>query len=83
MTDGMDALFAALGVADYRQCVNECVRALSQDISTHVQIDRRLDCTWIDAWDEALLVYVGRDGRRILRERMSDATLRVLHEVAS
>ena len=60
----------AAGDPDYQQCV---ARVLGEmyTLGGYVQVDERDGCTWLDCWDARLLMYVGRDGVRVLRQRVA------------
>jgi len=70
----VDRVTAAAREPGYRECI-ALVLGEMYALGGHVQIDEREACTWLDCWDAGLLMYVGRDGARVLRLRGDDKAL--------
>jgi hypothetical protein len=66
----------------YRDCIARVLGEMYH-LGGHVQIDERDDCTWLDCWDAGMLMYIGRDGERILRVRGDGGAFGELVRVAA
>lgn len=76
----MDRVIDAARESGYRECIARVLREMYV-LGGHVQIDEREACTWLDCWGAGLLMYVGRDGTRVLRLRGDDKALTELLRV--